>query len=245
MNQKSIFFSDVHIEASPTPRMARIEKFLKEVVSQYPNVFILGDLFDVWPGSRSFQFKTYDPYLNILKNYRDRGAKILYIEGNHDFKLGKKFSDRYGIEIVEDEIMRQFGEYKVHLSHGDLANTRDLSYLKLRKLLRRPWLHALLNGLPSAWVHQLGHVWSTQSRKRHVRDEAVLKRIQHTYREAAGKICERSGADISIMGHTHIPDDFAFIQSGRNCRYLNTGDWFKNFTYVEFDGAQFYTKKYL
>ena len=44
------------------------------------------------------------------------------------------------------------------------------------------------------------------------------------------------------MGHTHIPDDYSVEVDGRQCRYINTGDWVRHFTYLEFDGSQFYTR---
>ena len=52
----------------------------------------------------------------------------------------------------------------------------------------------------------------------------------------------QQGYDVVLMGHTHLPDDIETRVDGRPCRYINTGDWVRHFTYLEFDGSQFYTK---
>jgi UDP-2,3-diacylglucosamine hydrolase len=161
----SIFFSDVHIQDNESPHSKLIYKFIKEEASRYKNIYILGDLFDVWPGTRKYLLKRYSLFLDLLQQLAKNGHRIIYIEGNHDFKF-KQYFETLGLQTFHQETVIELGAKKIHLSHGDLANPYDESYPRLRKTLRSPLLHFGLNLLPSKWVFKLGSTWSNWSRGR-------------------------------------------------------------------------------
>ena len=47
--------------------------------------------------------------------------------------------------------------------------------------------------------------------------------------------------DFYILGHRHLPFD---IKINDKSRYINVGDWIRNFSYVVFDGSKLELKKY-
>lgn len=238
----SIFFSDVHIQDNNSLHSKLIYKFIKEEAGRYNNIYILGDLFDVWPGTRKYLLKRYSLFLDLLKDMAKMGHRITYIEGNHDFKF-KTYFESLGLQTFYQETTIELGQKKVHLSHGDLGNPYDTHYPRLRKTLRHPLLHFGLNLLPSEWVFKLGSTWSKWSRSRHNTSPSHQEKIRNIYRESAEKKFSE-GFDIVLMGHTHIPDDYKITLNQKTHRYLNLGDLLQNFTYVVFEEGEFYTKKY-
>ena len=54
-------------------------------------------------------------------------------------------------------------------------------------------------------------------------------------------LLEKEHYDFFIFGHRHYPIDFPLTSTSR---YINLGDWIKNFTYAEFDGTNMQLKKF-
>lgn len=242
----AIFFSDVHLQDSGSVKTKLVLRFLQEVASRHDQVFILGDLFDVWPGTTEYLVRTFKPVLNSLADLVKEGQQVHYIEGNHDFRLGSYFTDTLGVQVHEDSFVTTLGGRRVHMSHGDLGNPKDVAYRMLRRVLRHPALHFALQPVPGQWLYQIGHKSSQLSRDYQRRNPQAAsvghaEKIRQTYRASASAFFH-SGHDVVLMGHTHLPDDFTTTVEGRQCRYINLGDWVKHYTYLEFDGAEFYTR---
>src|SRR3954463_8803948 len=101
----AIFLSDVHLRDSGSVKSKLVVRFLQEIASRFENIYILGDLFDVWPGTNAYLVRAFRPVIQALKHLVDDGHRVHYIEGNHDFFLGKYFSDSLGIEVYTDHLV--------------------------------------------------------------------------------------------------------------------------------------------
>lgn len=236
-----IVLSDVHLRDSHSVKSKIVIRFLQEVASRFDHIYVLGDLFDIWPGTNPYLVKTFGPVLRALGRLVSEGRRVYYIEGNHDFLLGSYFSEELGIEVYPDKLVEDWNGRRIYLTHGDLANPREYNYQILRKILRNGVVQKLFQQLPPEWVFRAG-LKSSQFSRNHQRkmtqSEAAIRGI---YRESAFKLL-REGYDVVLMGHTHLPDDVSIEVEGRACRYINTGDWIRHFSYLEFDGSQFYTR---
>ena len=84
----AIFLSDVHLRDSVGVKSKLVIRFLQEVASTFEHIYILGDLFDIWPGTNAHLVQTFRPVIQVLKGLVEDGHQIHYIEGNHDFRLG-------------------------------------------------------------------------------------------------------------------------------------------------------------
>lgn len=243
----AIFLSDVHLRDGTSAKSQLVVRFLQEVASRFDRVIVLGDLLDVWPGTTKFLIQQYGPVLEALRALVKAGQEVHYIEGNHDFLLGDYFESELGIRVHTEDLVQHWAGKRIYISHGDLGNSADKTYPILRKFLRTPTLHFVKRLFPGSWAYHVGVSSSKLSRQLQRRSEEELLRIEEkvraTYRGTARTLFEK-GFDVVIMGHTHVPDDFHVEIDGRLCRYLNTGDWVRNFTYLEFDGSEFYTKRH-
>jgi len=240
---KAIFISDIHLQDAQSPKTQAVLSFLREKSKEFSHVFILGDLFDVWPGTSGYLLSHFRPVIELFKDLVKQGCQLHYVEGNHDFRLGEYFAEEIGIKVYSESYEFVFNNRKILLAHGDLGNPQEKAYRVLRKILRADWLHFMIKPVPKKWVYLLGNKTSKASRGYQTLTKEKVDSIKQIYRRTATELFEK-GYDVVVMGHTHIPDDYCLKVGERNCRYLNTGDWVKNFTYLEFDGFEFYTKKH-
>jgi len=237
----AIFLSDVHLRDGTSLKTQLMIRFFQEVASRYERIYILGDLFDVWPGTTTYLVRLFRPVLQTLRQLVQDGHSIHYIEGNHDFRLGEYFRETLGIQVYSDKIIEEWSGHRIYMTHGDLGNPKELGYRALRKVLRHDLLHLGLRAVSPEWIYKVGLKSSKASRGYQSRMPANETAIRQIYRNTAEKIFQE-GYDVVLMGHTHLPDDVCTLINGRKCRYINTGDWVRHFTYLEFDGSEFYTK---
>ena len=236
-----IVLSDVHLRDGTSVKSKLVIRFLQEVASRFDRVYILGDLFDIWPGTNSHLLQIFEPVLSALHELVHEGHEVHYVEGNHDFLLGTYFSNELGIKTYPKELVEDWNGQRVYMVHGDLANSKEVGYQILRTVLRNPILQSVLQKMPPDFVFRAGLKSSQLSRNFKKKITLSDEAIREIYRASAIKILEQ-GYDVVLMGHTHLPDDFAIELAGRKCRYINTGDWLRHFSYLEFDGSQFYTR---
>lgn len=219
-------------------------RFFQQVASRFDDIYILGDLFDVWPGTTPYLLKAYAPVTEALHRLVKEGRRLHYVEGNHDFKLGQYFTSELGIKVHDESLVENWAGKKVFMMHGDLGNPNELGYRVLRFALRNDLFQLMLKAIPAKFIYDVGLKTSSASRKYQkavpLKSEAAIRQI---YRKAAEEIFSQ-GYDIVLMGHTHLPDDVSTVVNGRQCRYINTGDWVKHFTYVEFDGTNLHTRSH-
>ena len=237
----AIFLSDVHLRDASSVKTKLVIRFLEEQASRFEKIFILGDLFDVWFGTTPYLLRSFEPVLQVLKSLVENGHEVHYVEGNHDFRLGTYFTDTIGIRVHDNAYEELMGGKRVFMSHGDLGNPKDLGYRAFRYLLRHDLLHLGLKAFPEEWVFKFGLRSSRFSRDYQDKRPSNELAIRQTYRNTADRLF-RLGYDVVLMGHTHLPDDVTSQVEGRECRYINTGDWVRHFTYLEFADGHFYTR---
>ena len=241
---KAVFISDIHLQDADGPKTQAVMTFLREKAKECSSIFILGDLFDVWPGTTDYLISRFQPVFGVMRGLVDQGCQLHYVEGNHDFRLGEYFTSQLGIKVYTDSLETCWNDRRIFMAHGDLGNPKEKSYRILRTILRSPLLHFLIKPIPGKWIFHLGEKTSKASRGYQKQCPEKDSQVRSIYRATAKGLFEK-GYDVVIMGHTHIPDNFTERVGNRDCQYFNTGDWIRNFTYLEFDGAQFYTKKHL
>jgi len=166
---------------------------------------------------------------------------VHYLEGNHDFKLGDFFTDTLGIRVYEREIIEEWNGKKIYMQHGDLGNPKEVGYRALRYLLRHDVVQWVAHKVPPDWIYKVGQGSSQMSRNYQKTNVPLEEEIRGIYRKTASDLFAQ-GYDYVLMGHTHLPDDYTVQVDGRTCRYLNSGDWIRNFSYLEFDGKDFHRR---
>jgi UDP-2,3-diacylglucosamine pyrophosphatase LpxH len=224
---RTLFISDVHL-GSKGAQAGFLLSFLK--CHDAEKIYLVGDIVDGWRLRRSWHWpqEHNDVVQKILRKSR-KGARIIYIAGNHDEFL-REFQGMHfgGIEVMDRDVHETADGKKFLVIHGDqfdviVQNYRKIAYLgdwaydaamKINHVMNK--VRSLL-GLP---------YWSFSSWAKVRVKEAVkfMGRFQEVVREEA----RRSGADGIICGHIH----HAAIAQLNGITYINTGDWVESCTAV-------------
>ena len=99
---RDLFIADAHLLAPQDANYRRLLEFLRAQRGRTRTLVLLGDIFEFWIGYRYCVFSAYVPLLEALRELREAGARIVYVEGNHDFHLGPYFAETLGCDILPD-----------------------------------------------------------------------------------------------------------------------------------------------
>ncbi len=195
-----IIISDLHLtERKPKTIMAFV-RFMKTIAPRYPELVILGDLFDFWIGDDAAEAA--EPIIALLKLHASTGRRVIVMPGNRDVMLGKGFAEAAGAELVRNPIVVEIKGRKVLLAHGDQWCLRDEEYQKFRAMTHDPrWqAAALAKSVPERLAMAQTARAQSEGDKR-AKTEAEMDVVDSAVAEAA----HAAGVDLVIHGHTHKP----------------------------------------
>lgn len=234
------FFSDVHLGLSSREeeqiKEARLIAFLDSVMVDATHLFIVGDLFDAW-----FEYKTVVPKgfhrtLTKLEDIVRKGITVHYLAGNHDYWMGKFFSEDLGMKVYHDPFDITLDGKKIYVHHGDGLALHDTGYRILKVILRNRVLIKLYTMLHPDLGLSLAK--SSSKKSRHYTSSKDYGESDGMTIFAQQKIKE--GFDAVIMGHRHHPS----FQTIGNGIYINLGDWITHFTYAKLVNGEFEFKRW-
>ncbi len=134
-----VFVGDVHLDRDD-PDLDAFVEFLKGLAPTVSRVVLIGDLFNLWIGSRELEQPHHRRVIDALVAMRERGVRVCYVEGNRDFHIGSLYEGAAFDLVTDGSLVEEFGGHNVLAVHGDLANTRDSQYRAWRRLSRsRPF----------------------------------------------------------------------------------------------------------
>jgi len=238
---KIVFFSDAHLDGKDDRAIPGLISFLRGLKGKISALYIGGDLFDFWLGDNRLCLIEYRPLLETLRELRDEGTEIFYIEGNHDFYLGKFFIDVLKANVFSRECVKNIDGKRVYIAHGDMADSRDYGYRLFRLLFHNRLVIFLSNILPPSFVWGVARLLSRRSRDNHSKPHPRLSRALRRFAER--KFAE--GFDAVILGHLHAPELSEVVRDGRSLTYVTLGDWALSHTYLEYENGQFSLKRWL
>lgn len=226
-------FSDAHLGAhSPQKeeqKKHKIAELCKIIKNDGDRLVILGDLFDFWFEYKHTAPKEHYKVLFMLSQLIERGIKIDYVSGNHDFWMGDFFARQMEITLHRDELNLEYDSKKFHLIHGDGLSPQDGGYRFLKKILRNRFNIWLYRKLPPDWAYPLARKVSGKSREHtSKRDNDFIDDYKKYAETKLG-----SGFDVVVIGHLHIP----ILEQTANGIYINSGDFIEHFSYVKVAGG--------
>ena len=229
------FISDLHLGYQERSLDKKREDIFLNLLDKISNdcqtLFLVGDIFDYW-----FEYKTVIPKefyrtISALSKLKDKGIKIEYLMGNHDFGHRDFFEKELDIKIYREDIERELDGKKFYISHGDGKSHNDLGYKILKKLLRSSWANFLYRIVHPDIGIGVASGSSKSSRKfTSGKDYGESEGIQDF---AFSKI--REGFDYVIMGHRHVAE---FTVHGDGV-YINLGEWFNKPTFGSYSKGKF------
>lgn len=232
---RALFVSDVHLGMRDT----RIEPLLVLLSSlDAETIYLVGDIVDGWQLKKSWHWPAaYNRLVQVLLDKSRRGARIVYIPGNHDAFLRDFLGASFGGVEIQDWAVHDAANGRRYLViHGDQFDGM------VRHARWRAWLGDRLYNIALSLVAAVNAMrrrhgleqWSLSAWARaNVRRAAEF--VQR-FENAASADAMRRGLDGVICGHVHCPANT--LRGG--VHYLNTGDWVENATaIVEHDDGRF------
>jgi len=232
---KMIFFSDTHLTRKNKKKLKLVETFIRNVCSDADMVFVLGDLFEFYHGYQGYIYPWYRSIVDSFKAITEKGKSVYFLEGNHEFDMGSFFETYTGIKCVKNLTMDIEGK-RTFISHGD-----EFYLNPVTRALKTPLTIGAMNlfGPRLSWKIAMG-MSTIMSKKK----KGQSPRVKSMFREYA-KEKLNEGYDAVILAHTHIADYLEFGKGEARKVYLNSGDFIKKSTYIEYTSdSGFQIKEY-
>jgi UDP-2,3-diacylglucosamine pyrophosphatase LpxH len=231
---RTLFLSDLHLGTRGCQADLLLD-FLKHY--DVETIYLVGDIVDGWRLKSGWYWpQAHNDVVQKLLKRVHKGAKIIYIPGNHDEFLRDYVGQNFGgIDIMETAIHEAADGRRYLVMHGDHFD------LVVR---HAPWLAHLGDGaydfalatntLLNAIRRRLGLTYWSLSAWAKMKVKTAVNHIGR-FEEALAYEAQRRDVQGIICGHIHhaiIHDDFGV-------RYMNTGDWVESCTALveHFDGC--------
>jgi UDP-2,3-diacylglucosamine pyrophosphatase LpxH len=223
---RTLFISDVHLGARGCQAELLLD-FLRH--HDADTIYLVGDIVDGWQLRSSWYWPQAhnDVVQKFLRKAR-KGARLIYIPGNHDEFLRDYLGTHFGgIEVAEHAIHEAADGRRYLVVHGDLfdvviKHARWLAFAGNGAYGLAISLNTFLNGIRRA----LGFTYWSLSQWAKLKVKNAVNFIGQFETVLAAE-ARRHGADGVICGHIH----HAAIREGE-VRYVNCGDWVESCTAV-------------
>ncbi|MEP1472201.1 MAG: UDP-2,3-diacylglucosamine diphosphatase [Halieaceae bacterium] len=141
---RSLFISDLHLDASRPAVIQALEAFLQKA-SDAEALYVLGDLFEAWLGDDD-DSPLAQQITAMFHQFSASGPRLFLMQGNRDFLLGDNFCNAAGASLLPDPTVIDLHGTPTLLMHGDSLCTADEEYQSFRKMARDPaWQAELLS----------------------------------------------------------------------------------------------------
>ena len=196
-----VIVSDIHLLEVDDERGRLLCHAIDKMCHHELDYFILlGDIFDFCLGSHVYYKRKYAKLGEALSRLARSGTRVLYMEGNHEFRLADFAWP--GVEFVEKlthQVQLRSGPV-LQLGHGDMIYSHN-RYKNFRRLVKSKWFTQLATYLPGRFMDYL----ATRS--------AAVSRSHDQYRtidhgrilNAAYDWLEDGCGDYGVFGHFHVP----------------------------------------
>ena len=225
----TLFISDLHLSGERENITELFIQFLEQRASKADALYILGDLFEVWPGDDMIQ-PDYKKSISKMKQLADNGLPLYIMQGNRDFLMAEQFAEVSGTTLIEDPTIIDLYGTPTLLMHGDTLCTDDIDYQKFRAMVRDPKWKA--DFLSKSNEERLA---MTSKYRKISKNETAKKtmNIMDVNQHAVETIMLEKNISQLIHGHTHRPAIHNFSVNNKEMKRIVLGDWFEQGSVLE------------
>lgn len=224
-HHRTLFLSDTHL-GTPGCKAELLLDFLRH--NEAETIYLVGDIIDGWRLKRSWYWTAaHNAVMQEILRKARRGAKVIYVPGNHDEALRDYTGLNFGGVDVHAEAIHETADGRRFLViHGDqfdgvVKYAKWLAHLGDRAYEMALWLNT--------WLHEIRRAlgmpyWSLSSWLKHKVKNAV--EFISCYEDALAREARSRGVDGVICGHIH----HAEMRDIDGTLYCNDGDWVESCT---------------
>ncbi|XHR30333.1 MAG: UDP-2,3-diacylglucosamine diphosphatase [Chthoniobacteraceae bacterium] len=229
---RTAWISDLHLGTKDCAAES-VMAFLRD--HEFDTLYIVGDLIDVWSLRRGIYWpQLHNDVIQKLLRAGRKGARVVYIPGNHDEFVTNYIGNYGAVEIVPSIIHETADGRRLLVFHGHeldtvvqnvkwLAYVGDLGYQALLRL-----------NPPVNWARRhlgLGYWSLSLAVKRNVKNAVSFI---GEFEKAVIRYAQADGVHGVVCGHIHTP----MIRKIDDVEYYNCGDWVESCSALveDFDG---------
>jgi UDP-2,3-diacylglucosamine hydrolase len=132
---KTLFTSDIHLDSENSVITHSFLDFLENRAKGAEALYVLGDLFEVWVGDDDNSVLN-SRVAKAFATLADSGTPVYLMHGNRDFLLGNAYAERCHATLLKEPTIIECHGRRIVLIHGDSLCTRDVEYMKFRRMVR-------------------------------------------------------------------------------------------------------------
>lgn len=222
---RALFISDVHLGTKGCQADAALD-FLRH--HDADTIYLVGDIVDGWRLKRGWYWpQSHNDVVQKLLRQGRKGARLVYIPGNHDEFLRDYIGMTFGaVEIVQNTIHEGADGKRYLIMHGDefdvvVRHAKWLAFLG-------DWAYVLALGINTYvnWVRRkLGLTYWSLSAWAKMKVKNAVNFIGEFEDQLSGE-AKRMGCDGVVCGHIH----HAGQKMLNGVAYMNCGDWVESCT---------------
>ncbi len=212
LSEGVVVVADLHLDPAGAAGCGEFVAWV-EALPDETKLVILGDLFDAWVGPGHAKFEGASLVLSALKGLCVRGGEVHLLWGNRDFLLDERVAKEAGATLHGDALIGVDAQGRRTLFiHGDELCTLDLSYQRMRRILRSRIVSGGLLSLPLSASLWLARRLRKES-KRAVGSKAPEEMAMQE--DVVAALCRAHLSDGLVCGHAHRWRDQAVAGSFR------------------------------
>lgn len=229
----SLFISDLHLCESRPEMIDAFIRFLADVASHAENLYILGDLFEYWPGDDVITTGAFADVINALHALDIAGVNLFLIHGNRDFLLGQQFSEATKVTLLPDPYLVTLYDTSILLSHGDTLCTDDTDYQAFRAQVRNDkWISNFLGQPLNSRITYIESIRQKSELEKSIKSMEIMDVNQSAVESLLKKF---DYPPLFIHGHTHRPNRHQYLINGHQCERYVLGDWYEQGSFLKLD----------
>lgn len=233
VRHRALFLSDFHLGMRGN-QAVRLVEFLSH--NDADTIYLVGDVVDGWRLRNGWYWpESHNQVVQSLLRKARKGARVIYLPGNHDDFMrdypGRHFG---GVEVMDSVIHVTATGRRYLVIHGDQFDV---------VVRRMPWLSVIGDAayrsaiIANAGVNRIRAglkmpYWSLSAwAKNRVKN---IVNFFGDYRSTLVEAARRNNAEGVVCGHIHHAD----MHDQFGIHYVNTGDWVESCTAVaeDFEG---------
>jgi UDP-2,3-diacylglucosamine hydrolase len=203
-------------------------RFLADVGCRASRVVLIGDLFDLWIGRRTFEQAHHRTVIDALAQLRRDGTEVDYVEGNRDFRVADDYLGEAFDRWSDRGLVETHAGQSLFAIHGDLANPTDRVYRAWRRLARSSLMWWFINLLPRSRRYRFAERLELRLQGANVE---FKREFPETHvREYAARYLGQGHSTV-VLGHYHVEQDLSARAPSPPGRIVVLPLWRETFRY--------------
>lgn len=207
----ALFVSDIHLDVSRARTSAAFLQFLQQVAPHCQQLYLLGDIFEYWPGDDDSDAAEHVPLIQALQAlHLQHQVQVFWLAGNRDFLVGQAFAQQCHLQILQEPFLLHIANAApILLMHGDALCTDDAPYMAFRAQVRQAaWQSAFL----SKPLEERKSVITAMRKASQAAQQGKSMAILDVNQDAVNATMQQHGCSVLLHGHTHRPACHHFQQ---------------------------------